>query len=189
MIKRIISVAMASALLAASALSVANEESAQPEQPAAINLNPMDPAVIAGFINPATHKQYHDAVANPASWTQFMQPQFYMQMMDPAKAMQWMNPASYQVFMNPATYMYWMNPNTLMQEVNSVPYGTYMNPNAYTQFMNPNMMMGWMNPAAYTTTAANTAGMQNMFDFNSWFNMMQPQQEAGEAAAEEEAAS
>jgi len=178
MIKKVLAIAIASGLLLSSAISIAAEEAATPAQPNPITFNPADPATFMGFINPATHQEFHAAAASPAQWSQFMQPQFFMQMADPSKMAGWMNPASYQVMMNAATYMYWMQPNNLMNEMGSAPVATLMNPGSYAAFMNPAAFTSWMNPAAYTGAAAQVAGTvpaQNMFDMSSWTNMFQPQ--------------
>ena len=161
MIKKALSVAIASSLIAASAISFAAEtgEGQLPTiQPApAVTINPASPATYMGFINPATHKAYHDTVTNPAIMGQFMQPQFYMQMANPAQMAQWMNPASYQVMMNPGTYMAWMQPQTMMNEMGSFPFS----------FMNPATVAG-------TTAQMNNAVGQNWFDMSAWSNMFQP---------------
>ncbi len=179
MIKQVLALAIASGMLISSAISIAAEDAATQPQPSPITFNPVDPVTFMGFINPATHKEFHAAAANPAQWSQFMQPQFFMQMADPSKMAGWMNPMAYQVMMNPATYMYWMQPDNLMNEMGSAPMATFMNPGSYAAFMNPAAYTAWMNPAAYTGGAAQLAGnasAQNWFDMNAWTNMFQPVQ-------------
>lgn len=198
MIKKIIFAAFAAGLLGVSVVSTAAEEPAQSAAPEAVPapaqavlLNPMDPRVVNGFIDPRAHQMYHQALMNPANWSQFTQPQYYMQMANPALMMQWMNPASYQAMMNPNTYMYWMQPNTMMGEmnafVNPASYQALMNPASYQAFMNPNTYMTWMNPGAYTVAAqqmAAPAGAYNWFDMSAWGNFFQPIPDAAAPQAE-----
>jgi hypothetical protein len=173
MMKKALSVAIASSLIAASAISFA-AETTDGQVPAiqaapAVVINPASPATYMGFMNPATHKGYHDAVANPAQWGQFMQPQFYMQMANPAVMAQWMNPASYQVMMNPGTYMAWMQPATVMNEMGSFPF----------TMMNPATMTG-------ATAQMGDAAGQNWFDMSAWTNMFQPAAPASQATPEKD---
>jgi hypothetical protein len=185
MIRKLVVAAVAASLLGAATLGVAaesNNQQAAPVPAQAVSLNPMNPAVVSGFMNPQSHQMYHQALMNPASWTQFAQPNFYMQMANPAMMMQWMNPASYQVMMDPNTYMYWMQPNVMMGEMtgfmNPASYQAMMNPASYYAFMNPGTYMTWMNPAAYTVAAqqmaAAPAAGYNWFDMNAWTNYFQP---------------
>ena len=196
MIRKIIIAAMAAGLLGASAISIGAEDEAQAVAPAAAPvMNPMAPAMMSGFMNPSTHKLYHDAFLNPAQWAQFMQPQFYMQMANPALMMQWMNPASYQVMMDPRTYMYWMQPNVMMAEASSINPAVYMNPASYQAFMNPGTYMSWMNPAVYSMGAQQIAAPAaqyaapamggNWFDMNAWSSFFQAAPATEEAKKDE----
>jgi hypothetical protein len=193
MIKRIFLTAFVAGLLGVSAVTSAAEAPAQSAAPVqAPSLNPMNPATMNGFMNPGSHRMYHQALLNPAQWVQFTQPQYYMQMANPALMMQWMNPANYQVMMDPNTYMYWMQPNIMMGEMGSFmnpsSYQTFMNPASYQAFMNPNTYMTWMNPAAYTAAAQQMnvpAYGGDWFDMSAWGNFFQPA--PGATAPKEEA--
>ena len=176
MIKRLMIAVVTAGLLGVSAVTAAADETTAAPATAP-SMNPMDPATFAGFVNPGSHRMYHQALMNPVTWMQFTQPQYYMQMANPALMMQWMNPASYQAMMNPGTYMYWMQPNVMMGELSSINPAVFMNPASYQAFMNPNTYMAWMNPAAYTASMQQMSAPAygNWFDMHAWSQMMQGQ--------------
>jgi hypothetical protein len=184
MYKKMIITAFAAGLLGVSAIATAAGEADATQAPstaqapvAVPSMNPMDPAAVAAFMRPGSHRVYHQALMNPGNWVQFAQPQYYMQMANPALMMQWMNPASYQAMMDPNTYMYWMQPNVMMSEMGSINPAVYMNPASYQALMNPNSYMAWMNPAAYTAAAQQMtvpAYDGNWFDMSAWTQFMQP---------------
>ena len=192
MIKRLMIAVITASLLGTAAIASAAEEDNATQAPAAApSLNPMNPATVSGFMNPRSHQIYHQALMNPASWTQFTQPQYYMQMANPALMMQWMNPASYQVMMDPNTYMYWMQPNVMMGEMAAINPAVFMNPASYQALMNPNTYMTWMNPAAYTAAMQQMSvpaygGNASWFDMSAWGNFMQPAPQAQSQAGKDE---
>jgi hypothetical protein len=148
---------------------------AMPQAGATVQWNPANPAGWAMFIDPNQHGQAHMAFMNPATYGQFMQPNFYMQFANPQNWMSWMNPAAYSTFMNPATYMGWMNPGAWTHAMNPGAYMQWMNPAAYAPFMSPATYMQWMNPQAFAMpAAATTPGAINFADPNAWMKMFDP---------------
>lgn len=141
--------------------------------------NPAHPAGWAVVLNPRTHTTWHMAITNPATYAQFMQPQFWMQFMNPQNVMAWMNPASYATFMDPNTYMYWMTPNAYVHALNPDNYMQMMNPDNYAKLFAPEVFNSWMNLNSYTPTSAKPTGIieggagQNYLA--SWFGAFQPQ--------------
>jgi hypothetical protein len=106
--------------------------------------NAAHPGAWMQWIDPKTHLPTHMTFMNPASYAQFMQPQFYMEFMKPENMMAWMNPASYQVMMDPQTMNYWMNPASYMHMTDPAMYQETMNPANYMTYMNPATYAGWM---------------------------------------------
>ncbi len=163
---------LATALLALSAVSQANQAEVQPQADATAEVPPLvaapgffdpnywldnftgteapigtglkfnaaHPAGWIKWVDPKSHMSMHKSFMNPATYTQFMQPRFYLEFMKPENMMAWMNPASYQVMMDPQTMGYWMNPANYMH---------VMDPGMYKETMNPANYMVFMNPATY----------------------------------------
>jgi hypothetical protein len=107
-------------------------------------INPAHAATWMQMISPEGHQNMHQAMTNPANYTQFMQPQFFMQMMNPQNMMSWMNPATFQAMMDPKTMSHWMQPANVMNEMNPALYSNLMNPASYGAFMNPATYMAAM---------------------------------------------
>jgi hypothetical protein len=103
-----------------------------------LKFNAAHPSAWMKWVDPATHIPTHMEFMNPASYTQFMAPQFYMEFMKPENMAAWMNPASYQVMMDPQTMSYWMNPESYMHMTNPAMYQQTMNPANYMVYLNPN---------------------------------------------------
>ena len=178
MMQKSLLAALSAALMAVSAISLANENETRPGEieplAPAVAINPASPATYMAFIDPASHKQYHDAMLNPAQWSQFVQPGFFMQMANPQVWTQWVNPASYQVMMNPNTYMHWMNPAAITREMNSVNPGVFINPANYQQFMQGHTYAAWWNPASYAGVTAPIGNGAGWFNMDAWTNPLQP---------------
>jgi hypothetical protein len=105
--------------------------------------NAAHPSAWMKLVAPGSHMQTHQMFANPASYTQFMQPRFFMEFTKPENLMAWMNPASYTHMADPAMYQETMNPANYM---------VYLNPNTYLAALmgsqtcdpeNPNQTPGW----------------------------------------------
>ena len=103
-----------------------------------LTFNAAHPSAWMNWIDPETHLPTHMTFMNPASYTQFMKPQFYMEFMKPENLAVWMNPASYQVMMDPQTISYWMNPGSYMHMTNPAMYQATMHPANYMIYLNPN---------------------------------------------------
>ena len=109
-----------------------------------LKFNAAQPGAWMSVVDPASHMQMHRMFANPASYTQFMQPQFYMEFAKPENMAAWMNPASYQVMMNPQTMTYWTNPSSYMHMTDPSLYQQAMNPANYMIYMDPNTYLAMM---------------------------------------------
>ncbi len=129
---------------------------ASPAQPPTISkelsFNAAHPVGWMQWIDPKSHQKMHMTFVNPASYTQFMRPQFYMEFTKPENMMAWINPASYQVMMDPQTMNYWMNPAS---------YTHMIDPATYTETMNPANYMVYLNPATYAGLMGSTTCDQN----------------------------
>ena len=170
MINKKLAVLVATLLLSLSATTNANQpaESAAPARDTVVNpfdmntwmsafagstpppisgelkFNAAQPGAWMALVDPAGHVQTHRMFANPASYTQFMQPQFYMEFAKPENMMAWMNPASYQVMMNPQTMNHWMNPASYTHMVDPAMYQQTLNPANYMIYMDPNTYLAMM---------------------------------------------
>jgi hypothetical protein len=114
---------------------------AQAQQPpisSEVTFNAARPSAWMQWADPSTHQQLHAAFANPATYTQFMRPDFYMEFTRPENLAAWMNPASYQVVMNPQTMYYWMQPASYLHAVDPAMYQQAMNPANYMVYLDPN---------------------------------------------------
>jgi hypothetical protein len=100
--------------------------------------NAAHPSAWMKLVAPGSHMQTHQMFANPASYTQFMQPRFFMEFTKPENLMAWMNPASYQVMLEQQTMNYWMNPASYTHMVDPAMYQETMNPANYMVYLNPN---------------------------------------------------
>ncbi|MGB5329753.1 MAG: hypothetical protein WBO58_16160 [Gammaproteobacteria bacterium] len=126
-----------------------------------LTFNAAQPSAWMNWIDPKTHIPTHMTFMNPASYTQFMQPQFYLEFMKPENMAAWMNPASYQVMMNPQTVSYWMNPAS---------YQHMADPAMYRETMNPANYMVYLNPNTYAKIfAAQTCDQQSGDKTSGWF--------------------
>ena len=126
-----------------------------------LTFNAAHPSSWMKFIDPKTHTGVHMQFMNPASYAQFMQPQFYMEFMKPENMAAWMDFNQYQVMMDPQTMYYWMNPGSYMHMID---------PNMYTAAMNPANYMVYMNPATYAGwTGAQTCDQNNPNSTQTWF--------------------
>ncbi|MEM8844310.1 MAG: hypothetical protein AAGB35_04625 [Pseudomonadota bacterium] len=105
--------------------------------------NPAHPSWWMKIADPKTHNMMHMQLANPATYAQMMQPQFWMQFMNPQNMMAWMDFNQYAVMMNPQTMAYWMNPTSYMHAFDPNMYAAAMNPASYMVYMNPATYMGW----------------------------------------------
>ena len=123
--------------------------------------NAAQPGAWMKWVDPPTHIPTHMSFMNPASYTQFMQPQFYLEFIKPENMAAWMNPASYQVMMNPQTLAYWMNPASYMHIADPAMYRETMNPANYMVYLNPNTYAAIF--------AAQTCDQQSPGDSTGWF--------------------
>lgn len=105
--------------------------------------NAAHPSSWMKFVDPNTHNMMHMLFANPATYAQFMQPQFWMEFMKPENMMAWMDFNQYAVMMNPQTMAYWMNPAAYQHAFDPNMYAAAMNPASYMVYMNPATYMGW----------------------------------------------
>lgn len=103
-----------------------------------LTFNAAHPSAWMNWVDPKNHLPTHMTFMNPASYTQFLQPQFYMEFMNPENLAAWMNPASYQAMMDPKTISHWMNPGSYMHMMNPAMYQAAMNPANYMVYLNPN---------------------------------------------------
>jgi len=127
-----------------------------------LTFNAAQPSAWMKWVDPKTHIPTHMTFMNPASYTQFMYPQFYLEFMKPENMAAWMNPASYQVMMNPQTLSYWMNPGSYMH---------ITDPAMYQETMNPANYMVYLNPSTYADIfAAQTCDQQTPGKTSSWFS-------------------
>jgi hypothetical protein len=127
-----------------------------------LEFNAAHPNAWMKVVAPGSHMQTHKMFANPASYTQFMRPQFYMEFTKPENMMAWMNPASYQVMMDQQTMNYWMNPATYTHMVDPAIYQETMNPANYMIYLNPNTYL-----AAFT--GSQTCDPENPNKTPGWF--------------------
>jgi hypothetical protein len=126
-----------------------------------LTFNAAQPSAWMNWVDPKTHIPTHMTFMNPASYTQFMRPQFYLEFMKPENMAAWMNPASYQVLMDPQTMSYWMNPAS---------YQHVMDPAMYRETMNPANYMVYLNPNTYAKIfAAQTCDQQSGDKNTGWF--------------------
>jgi hypothetical protein len=126
-----------------------------------LTFNAAHPGGWMQWIDPRTHQQMHMTFVNPASFTQFMRPQFYMEFTRPENMAAWMNPASYQVLTDPQTMNYWINPASYMHMID---------PAMYTETMNPANYMVYLNPATYAGLLGSTTCDQgNPNGARGWF--------------------
>ncbi|UCH38833.1 MAG: hypothetical protein JSU67_11755 [Gammaproteobacteria bacterium] len=126
-----------------------------------LTFNAAHPASWMKWVDPKTHTSMHMHFMNPASYAQFMQPQFYMEFMKPENMAAWMDFNQYAVMMDPQTMSYWMNPGSYMHMAD---------PNMYTAAMNPANYMVYMNPATYAGwTGAQTCDPNNPNSTQTWF--------------------
>jgi len=134
---------------------------AQPSISGEMSFNAAHPSGWMQWVDPKTHIPTHMTFMNPASYTLFMKPQFYMEFTKPDNMMAWMNPASYQVMMDPQTMNYWMNPNSYMH---------LLDPAMYQETMNPANYMVYLNPATYAgLMGATTCDQNNPNKTLTWF--------------------
>ncbi len=157
------------------AAPASNENRLKPNSGIAPLTTPTPPAISSGltynaaqpgswmsWIDPKTHIPTHMTFMNPASYTQFMQPQFYLEFMKPENMAAWMNPASYQAMMDPQTMSYWMNPGSYMHMTNHVMYQETMNPANYMIYLNPNTYLAAL-------TGSQTCDAENPNQAPGWF--------------------
>ncbi|MCP4388554.1 MAG: hypothetical protein GY802_09670 [Gammaproteobacteria bacterium] len=138
-----------------------NAPGEQPSISGEMTFNAAQPASWTQWVDPKTHKSMHMQFLNPASYTQFMQLQFYMEFAKPENMMSWMNPASYQVMMDPQTMTHWMNPANYMHVAD---------PAMYTETMNPANYMIYLNPATYAgLMGSKTCDQNNPNKTPAWF--------------------
>ncbi len=138
-----------------------NAPAEQPSISGEMTFNAARPTSWMQWINPATHQSMHMQFLNPASYTQFMQLQFYMEFTKPENMMAWMNPASFQVMMDPQTMTHWMNPASYMHGAD---------PAMYTETMNPANYMVYLNPATYAAImGSSTCDQNNPNKTLAWF--------------------
>ncbi len=126
-----------------------------------LTFNAAQPGAWMKWVDPETHIPTHMIFMNPASYTQFMSPQFYLEFMKPENMAAWMNPASYQVMTNPQTLSYWMNPGSYMHIADPAMYQETMNPANYMVYLNPNTYAAIF--------AAQTCDQQTPGKTSSWF--------------------
>ena len=124
--------------------------------------NAAQPSAWMSWVDPKTHIPTHMRFMNPASYTQFIQPQFYLEFMKPENMAAWMNPASYQTMMDPQTISYWMNPGSYMHMTNPVMYQETMNPANYMIYLNPNTYLAAL-------TGSQTCDPENPNQAPGWF--------------------
>ena len=109
-----------------------------------LKFNAAHPADWMKWVDPKTHTHMHMTFANPATYAQFVQPQFYFEFMKPENMMAWMDFNQYAVMMDPQTMTYWMNPASYMHAMDPAMYTETMNPANYMIYMNPNTYLaGW----------------------------------------------
>ena len=140
---------------------VAFTRQAPPTISGEIEFNAAHPGSWMAMVDPASHTKMHPMFANPASYTQFMRPQFFMEFMKPENMTAWMDPASYQVMMQQQTMNYWMNPNSYMHMADPAMYQQAMNPANYMVYMNPNTYAALM--ASVTCDAEGSNAGQGWF--------------------------
>jgi hypothetical protein len=109
-----------------------------------LKFNAAHPSAWMSIVDPASHVEMHGMFANPASYTQFMQPRFYMEFARPENMAAWMNPASYQVMTSQQTMNYWMNPVSYTHMVEPAMYRQAMNPANYLIYMDPNTYLAML---------------------------------------------
>ena len=186
----------ASALLAVSVVTNANQANtetdaaaAAPQAPAAAN-NFFDPAYWTGAFAasgqpPAISSEITFNAAQPSAWMQWVDPQThgkmhmtfanpasYMQFMRPDFYMQFMKPENMQAWMNPASYQVMMNPQTMNYWMNPATYMHAVQPALYQQTMNPANYMAYMNPAVYQQLfTASTCDSENPDQAPTWFGL------------------
>jgi hypothetical protein len=194
--KQKLKLVFASALLAVSVATSANQANtetaaaAAPQQAPAATYNFFDPASWGGFFpagtqQPATAGNIAFNAAHPAGWMQWIDPQShtkmhmtftnpvsYMQFMRPDFYMEFMKPENMTAWMNPASYQVMMNPQTMSYWMNPATYMHAMEPAMYQQAMNPANYMAYMNPAAYQQLfATKTCEDANGNQVPSWFGI------------------
>ena len=77
-------------------------------------INPMDPDFWMSFIVPETHTLNHHRFTNPATYGEFMKPEFYMSMIDGEAWMKWLELDTYAPLVDLQTYAYWMQPGAAL---------------------------------------------------------------------------
>ena len=171
--KQKLMIVFASALLAVSVASHANQANteaaatAAPQQAPAPAYNFFDPsywsaAFAAGSQQPSISGEITYNAAQPSAWMQWVDPQThkgmhmtfanpasYMQFMRPDFYMEFMKPENMQAWMNPASFQVMMNPQTMSYWMNPANYMHAVDATMYQQTMNPANYMAYMNPAAY----------------------------------------
>ena len=179
---------LATALLTLSAASQANQaeaEAAAVETPAAVpnffdpnywlnsftgtpapvstelTFNAAHPSSWIKWVDPKSHTQMHMQFMNPATYAQFMQPQFYMEFMKPENMAAWMDFNQYAVMWDPNTMAWWMNPASYMHMIDPSMYTAAMNPANYMVYLNPATYAGW--------TGTQTCDQNNPNRTLTWF--------------------
>ncbi len=126
-----------------------------------LKFNAAHPAGWMKWADPKSHTQMHMTFMNPATYAQFVQPQFYMEFMKPENMAAWMDFSQYQVMMDPQTMNYWMNPGSYTHVIDPKMYAAAMNPANYLVYMNPATYAGW--------TGAQTCDQNNPNATQTWF--------------------
>ena len=126
-----------------------------------LTFNAAHPSAWMKWVDPKSHAKMHMDFMNPATYAQFVQPQFYMEFMKPENMAAWMDFNQYAVMWDPQTMAWWMNPGSYMHAVD---------PGMYTAAMNPANYMVYMNPATYAGWAgAQTCDQNNPNATQTWF--------------------
>lgn len=186
----------ASALLAVSIASNANQAISQPEAvnasatPTPTNsANMFDPNYwMAAFTaaptqQPTISGEVPFNAAHPAAWMQWIDPKthqpVHMSFMNPASYTQFMQlgfylefskPENLMAWMNPASYQVMMDPQTLTHWMNPGSYMHVLDPAMYQESMNPANYMVYLNPATYAgMMGSKTCDQNNPNKTPGWF--------------------
>ncbi len=154
---------LATALLALSAVSQANQAEVQPQADATAETPPL--AVTPDFFNPNSGLDNFTGAqapigaglkfnaAHPAGWIKWVDPKSHMSMhksfMNPATYAQFMQPRFYLEFMKPENMAAWMDFNQYQVMMAPQTMNHWMNPGSYIHVMNPDMYAAALNPANY----------------------------------------
>ena len=125
-----------------------------------LTFNAAHPSGWMKWIDPKSHNEMHMKFMNPATYAQFMQPQFYMEFTKPQNLAAWMDFNQYAVMWDSKTMAHWMNPGSYMHMLDS---------NMYTAAMNTANYMVYLNPATYAGWAGMTCDQNNPGGTMTWF--------------------